>query len=60
MTVVPADTPRTRPAPAIVAPVGTVLLHVPPVYESDSVTERPTQTLDGPVIPEGSESIVTT
>jgi hypothetical protein len=44
----------------IVAIAGLLLLHAPPLRESDSVVVNPTQIVDAPVITEGDASTVTT
>ena len=55
MVDVPADTPVTRPVPAIVAAVVLLLLHVPPMVASVSGVVEPTHTVAVPVIAGGPE-----
>ena len=60
IVVVPANTPVTIPVEEpIVATVGVLLLHVPPVVASLNVVVEPSQTVNVPVIPAGDGLTVT-
>ena len=54
IVVVPVVTPVTRPAVLTEATAGLLLLHVPPVEVSLSVTDEPAQTPLGPTIGPGA------
>ena len=60
MVATPLETPTTMPEPgAIVAIVGSLLVHVPPVVVFPKVIENPMQTWVGPVMAFGKASTVT-
>ena len=59
MNEVPATRPDTRPVLPMVATVGTLELHVPPVVISVKAIAKPAQTGVLPVIEEGAGFTVT-
>jgi hypothetical protein len=59
MVAVPEDMPVTTPEPEMEAIVRSLLLQMPPVVASVSVTTSPTHSVPGPPMGEGSALTVT-